>query len=213
VEESLSRWRHAVVAACAALPALTGCSILFVTEAPAKTGSISGPRPGNCTSSAVAPVVDSVIGGLQVARTVVAATADDSVYSDPNQPLSRPADVGIGIALSALFLASAGYGYYETSHCRALKEHHTGDFSEPDGERPDPDASDANDPEMDDAYTPAKPSPRAADVVPPPRGSAPRPPAPAASAAPVPPAPASPTSAAPATDAAPAVTPPAPPMR
>ena len=197
-----------LLAICAVLPTQTGCSVLFVTEPPSNTGAISGPRPGDCTSSVVAPVVDSVIGGLQVARTIVAASADDSVYSDPNQPLSRQADIGIGIALSALFLASAGYGYYETSNCRALKEHHAADFSEPDGRRPDADGRDANDPDVDDAYTPAKPSPREATAVPPPRGSAPRAAAPPVSSAPAPPA--SPTPPAPATDASPAVTPPAP---
>ena len=205
-----------------ALPALTGCSFLFVTPPPSNTGSLSGPRPGQCTSSVLAPVVDSVIGGLQVARTAVAASADEAVYSDPNQLLSREADIALGVAFTTLFLASAGYGFYETSQCSELEQHHAADFSDPHGHEPETGAPEATEPEIDDSFTPAHPSPRAptpiaparmspATTVAPARTSPPTPVAPARTSPPLPAAP--PGSAAPPgapAENSPAVAPPAP---
>lgn len=98
----------------------TGCSLLFV-NAPAS------PRPGtvvrvasNCTTSQVAPVLDSIFGGLEAARVVYAASADESVYRDPNQPLSRGADIALGLGFTALFVGSSIYGYVATGKCQKL---------------------------------------------------------------------------------------------
>jgi hypothetical protein len=106
----------------------SGCSFLFVTRPPppAERG-----RNFDCTSSNVAPVIDTLIAGWQVIRTVIALSAPESAYT--NAPLSRGADIGVGIGLLGLFAASAGTGYNATSECReALAD------SEPPSYRPRP---------------------------------------------------------------------------
>jgi hypothetical protein len=96
----------------------TGCSLLFVHERPSPRPGNIGPPPGECTSSQVAPVLDTIFTGLEATREVYAASADDSVYADPKQPLSRGADIGFGLGFTALFLGSAIYGYAATGSCR-----------------------------------------------------------------------------------------------
>jgi hypothetical protein len=96
----------------------TGCSLLFVNERPSPRPGTIGPPAGECTSSQVAPVLDTIFTGLEATRVVYAATADDSVYSNPNQPLSRGADVALGLGFTALFLGSSIYGYVATGSCR-----------------------------------------------------------------------------------------------
>jgi hypothetical protein len=99
----------------------SGCSFLFVS------GPHSQKSPGriaaqvDCTSSKAAPVLDTIFGGLEVARVAYAASAPDSVYSNPNQPLSREADIGLGLGFAALFVGSAIYGYTVTSKCSEYK--------------------------------------------------------------------------------------------
>jgi hypothetical protein len=102
----------------------TGCSFIFVTP-PSTPSDGDVERPNQCTTSAVAPGFDTLFGGFEVVRTVIAASAADSVYSDPDQPLSREADVGLGIGFTALFVSSAVYGFYYTSRCSALRERRT----------------------------------------------------------------------------------------
>src|SRR4051812_27760032 len=98
---------------------LCGCSFIFV-EAPPKQipqrSSAAEPVPFDCTTSNGAPVVDAVLLGFQVVRTGVAIAVDDSTYD--NLPISREADIGLGVAFSALFLASTVYGVNTTSNCR-----------------------------------------------------------------------------------------------
>jgi hypothetical protein len=106
--------------AVALLATTPSCSLIFVKSVPPSEGRLL-PRAGQCTSSKVLPVLDTVITGLQGVRTVYAATAPDSVYENPNVPLSREADVGIGLGLMALFAGSAVYGFVNTSHCAKLK--------------------------------------------------------------------------------------------
>lgn len=81
-----------IVALLATTP---GCSFIFVKTAPPSDGRITA-RPGRCTSSKAMPVLDTVFAGLQGVRTAYAAAAPDSVYEDPDVPLSREADIGIG---------------------------------------------------------------------------------------------------------------------
>src|SRR5690348_710828 len=88
------------------LAGTSGCSFIFV-KTPPSPGSPEFNRPSECTSSPLAPLIDTAIGGFEVVRTVMAANADPSVYRDPKQPLSRDADIGFGVGLSALFLGSA----------------------------------------------------------------------------------------------------------
>ena len=75
-----------------------------------------------CTSSKAAPIVDTVIGAIQAVRVVAAIAVDDSVYAD--SPISREADIALGLGLGAAFIGSAAYGYHVTSQCRALKLGH-----------------------------------------------------------------------------------------
>lgn len=90
----------------------TGCSLLFVNTA-------APPAPRDCTSSRLAPVVDSVLAGYQTLRTGAALSADDELYKRYGVP--READVAVGATLTALFLGSAVYGYIKTAECGRLR--------------------------------------------------------------------------------------------
>jgi hypothetical protein len=108
--------RVRAVAALLSLTTLPGCSLLFVNPPPDRPPSYAdAPRRVECTSSVAAPVVDTVIAGLQIVRTGIAATADDSVYDDAK--ISRGADIAIGVSLMTLFGLSAVYGFYTTDAC------------------------------------------------------------------------------------------------
>jgi hypothetical protein len=60
-----------------------------------------------------------VIASYQVIRTAAAVAAPDSTYS--NAPISREADIGLGLGFLALFGASAAYGYVVTGDCKDAK--------------------------------------------------------------------------------------------
>ena len=104
--------------ACAA-PALGGCSFVFSEGPPASTGSSMARTAGDCSTSKVPPVLDTIFTGLQVARTGLALAADERAYK--GSPLSQEADIGIGLGLTALFLGSAIYGYSASSSCSDVK--------------------------------------------------------------------------------------------
>ncbi len=82
----------------------------------------SHPRPPLVRALSWRPVLDTIFTGLEVARVVYAASADDSVYENPNQPLSRGTDVALGLGFTALFLGSSLYGYTATRNCRKYQE-------------------------------------------------------------------------------------------
>jgi len=113
-----------LAAALGALVALssTGCSLLFVNEPPSPRPGSLAPAAAECTSSQVAPVLDTIFTGLEATRVVYAASADDSVYKNPNQPLSRGTDVALGLGFTALFLGSSLYGYAATRNCRKYQK-------------------------------------------------------------------------------------------
>jgi hypothetical protein len=96
--------------------ACTGCSLLFV-KPPPSTGKIQTGAPKKCTTSRAMPILDTIVTGFEVVRTGMAVGADKSVYSDPDQPLSREADIALGVGFAALFLGSAVYGYSATARC------------------------------------------------------------------------------------------------
>jgi hypothetical protein len=101
--------------------ASSGCSLIFVKPPPrAPLRPVDG-SPTACTSSKLAPVLDTLGAGLEGVRIAYAATAPDSVYADPKQPLSRAADIGLGVGFAALFVGSAIYGYGNTARCARLK--------------------------------------------------------------------------------------------
>jgi hypothetical protein len=97
----------------------SGCSLLFV-KAPDSSGNVQTGASKKCTTSKVLPVLDTVFTGLEVVRTGVAVGADNSAYSSSNQPLSREADIALGVAFTALFLGSAVYGYSTTARCERI---------------------------------------------------------------------------------------------
>src|SRR5262245_59968727 len=96
----------------------SGCSFLFTTKAPSDVELAQTPGPVQCTTSRAAPIVDTIIGGLEVVRTGVALNATDSDYI--NSPINRSADIAFGIGFASLFVASAIYGYSVTGHCDAV---------------------------------------------------------------------------------------------
>ncbi len=105
----------------------TGCSLIFV-KTPANDGNVSSRLSGgNCTSSRVAPALDTTFATLQLVRTGLAASASDSVYDNPKAPLSREADIALGAGFMALFTGSAIYGFVNTSRCSRLKRGGDGD--------------------------------------------------------------------------------------
>lgn len=92
-----------------------GCSLLMVNP-PKVQGFVN---PG-CTRSRGLPTADVVIALLQVLRTGIALAASDDLYK--NSPLSRGADIGIGLGATALFGGSAVYGFSAIDECLALEE-------------------------------------------------------------------------------------------
>lgn len=118
------------VAVAALLVSTPGCSFIFVRPPSSGDGRIaSTSRGGDCTSSRLAPGFDTALGALEVVRTGMAVAADDSVYSDPKQPLSRGADIGLGLGFTALFVGSAIYGFVNTGRCSS--QHSGGDAHDP----------------------------------------------------------------------------------
>lgn len=96
----------------------SGCSFIFVTPPPAHAEQASN-RTADCSTSRAAPVVDGIITGYQVVRTIYATQAPDGTYQ--GAPISRGADIGLGLSFTALFLASTIYGAVNTSECRDFK--------------------------------------------------------------------------------------------
>ncbi|HEX2673060.1 MAG TPA: hypothetical protein VHM25_19405 [Polyangiaceae bacterium] len=106
------------------LGGLPGCSFLFTTapkSAPSHEGATSEYEPSHCTTSQAAPIVDTVIAGLEGVRTGLALAADKSDYA--NSPISKEADIAFGLGFLALFSASAIYGFYVTGECSKLHHH------------------------------------------------------------------------------------------
>jgi hypothetical protein len=91
-----------------------GCSLFFV-HGPTE---VAPGRYTACTTNHAAPVVDSLVAGLQVARTLIALDQDDQDYA--GMALTRDADIGIGVGLAAAFAASAVYGYSSVARCREI---------------------------------------------------------------------------------------------
>jgi hypothetical protein len=100
----------------------SGCSYIFVTGKPANAESLPPSEPVECSTSKAAPVLDTVFGSLEIARTAYALSRSDGDYS--GQPLSRGADIGFGVGFVALFASSAIYGYLKTSPCADAKAQH-----------------------------------------------------------------------------------------
>jgi hypothetical protein len=68
-----------------------------------------------CTTSRLAPIIDTLLTAYEATGTVYALLATDSAYR--SRPLSRQTDAALGAGFGALFLASAVYGYVMTERC------------------------------------------------------------------------------------------------
>jgi hypothetical protein len=99
----------------------SGCSLLFTKKPPPSTENLPVTTPARCTSSLVAPVVDSIIGAYQIVRSGVAINADDSAYDGNPVGINRGMDIGFGVTLATVFLTSAVYGFVVTNNCREFK--------------------------------------------------------------------------------------------
>jgi len=135
VSDAVSQWAL-LLALTGVLP---GCSFLFTT-APKQADSPAEFVSKKCTTSKAAPIVDTVIAGLEGVRTGIAVAADKSVYE--NAPISRGADIGLGLGFLALFGASAIYGYYVTGECSS--RHDRALVAEPPKDPDQPRASEPN---------------------------------------------------------------------
>ena len=108
---------------CALILSLTtvlpGCSFLFTTAPKHAQPSVEFVS-NKCTTSKAAPIVDTVIAGLEGVRTGLALAADQSTYD--HAPISRGADIALGVGFLALFGASAIYGYSVTGECSSRRD-------------------------------------------------------------------------------------------
>jgi len=95
-----------------------GCSLVFVTPPPAVAPGM--PRPHvDCTSSYLAPIVDSALTAYQLAGVAYVSTLDDSRFA--NYPITRTQDMAIGGVFAAAFAGSAVYGYVSAARCRRIQ--------------------------------------------------------------------------------------------
>lgn len=96
-----------------------GCSLTFVTPPPAVAPPAARPHV-DCTTSNLAPILDSVLLGYEAVRVGFAALGPDSAYR--RSPIDRDTDLALGLAFGAAFAGSAVYGYVATARCRRIKQ-------------------------------------------------------------------------------------------
>jgi hypothetical protein len=95
----------------------TGCSLAFTRPPPPKYETMTTVE---CTDGKILPTLDLLFTAIQALPVAVALNASDADYQD--FPLSRGADLGFGLALGALGLASTIHGYEVVGERRAAKE-------------------------------------------------------------------------------------------
>ena len=106
---------------CAGLAGLSsGCSVAFMTPVPAGAAPGQARPHVDCTSSNLAPIVDSVLTAYELAGVGYAATLEDADYA--RYRISRKTDMALGVGFAALFAGSAVYGYVSAARCRRVKE-------------------------------------------------------------------------------------------
>ncbi len=74
----------------------------------------------DCTTSYLAPIVDSAFTAYQLAGVAYVSTLDDSRFA--RYPISRQEDMAVGGIFAAAFAGSAIYGYISAAHCRRIKQ-------------------------------------------------------------------------------------------
>ena len=71
-------------------------------------------RPGDCTSNAIAPFIDTLFVGTNLASALYISGQDNVA--------NKGAAIAVGAAVASLWLSSAIYGFYFTSECKGLME-------------------------------------------------------------------------------------------
>ncbi len=98
--------------AIAVMTFTSGCSLLFVRRPPERVGG----EPLTCTSSRVAPAIDTVFTLIYAAGTAAVIISGDDNTRDMVDGWA------VGVAATALFGASAISGYTRTAACAELIE-------------------------------------------------------------------------------------------
>jgi hypothetical protein len=97
-----------------------GCSFIFTAAPTERDRSPNRPleQRVSCSTHYAPPLLDVLLTGVQVVSTVIAVRRSDADYR--GAPISRDADVGIGVAVTGLALSSAIYGFRAVGECRDL---------------------------------------------------------------------------------------------
>jgi hypothetical protein len=109
----------------------SGCSFVLVDGPPPASASA---MQVECTTSRVAPIVDTIVAIAQVYTIGFAATASDAEYESRGVKISRGWDVVAGAAVLGLFGASAVVGYGRVNDCRRAKAEEASDIVKRQGE-------------------------------------------------------------------------------
>jgi hypothetical protein len=107
------------LALACATPALGGCSFMLSSGPPSHTDLSAADEPIKCSSSKLPPIVDTLLGVGELGRIALAAATNEREYRD--SPISKEADILLGVAFASLFIASAVYGYTVTGNCDEAK--------------------------------------------------------------------------------------------
>ena len=98
----------------------TGCSLGFVAGPPPEHAALPS---FSCTDSRVAPVLDTVLGGLAGLSVLSAVSSTDAMWEMNNNRLgSRTDAIAMFAPLLALEAASAYYGYTRVHACSQARQ-------------------------------------------------------------------------------------------
>ncbi len=74
----------------------------------------------DCTTSYLAPIVDSAVTVYQLASVAYVSTLDDSRFA--RYPITRKEDMAVGGVFATAWAGSAVYGFVSAAHCRRIKQ-------------------------------------------------------------------------------------------
>jgi hypothetical protein len=101
-----------------------GCSFAFVSGPPSNHARLPA---FECSTSKWAPVVDSVVAGIQVLNVAAAASSSDQKWHDTycqpgdttcSPPATRGTSMAISAAVALVFGASLYYGFTRVGDCK-----------------------------------------------------------------------------------------------
>ena len=96
-----------IFAATAAALGGSACSLLFTTKPPPGAANLPPMASVQCTSSKVAPIVDTGVA-LGMGMHMISLLRADNAAATPL--ISREVDLGISAGVALLFIGSAAYG-------------------------------------------------------------------------------------------------------